>query len=390
MCACFAVVVSSPACRSTGAGAAAREPWKPLSDLVGLPSNTVARVPSASVANDTVFLAANVHPASGNATPSQTLYLASFPGGPFPGPSGDRQFVFPKIVASPSGALHLVWAEFDSTRADVRTWLQLQSSLWHSSRKHGKWSPPERIASGSVQWLWEDGRLTVDDDGTVHVVVWVFNGRSRGLAHIHGSGGRWTIDPLPYVTSMANAAIASTGDSLWIAFSATDFREGVERLTLLHSVDRGPWQVFVVRSLPSDRRAIQPRFVRAGPVQYLVWAEARLNVTGIDTIRIARVIGDNTEVIASIGLPVGASMYAVAGTSCGTIAALVETFAIPPSMFELRVAVSGRTDLQPLLRTGSFAAFAGLAANTRDLLAVLTTGTDAEVRTVLTTRQACD
>jgi hypothetical protein len=361
--------------------------WSTPTNIEGFPSDWFLRNPSMASFRDTIYVAANVQVMHEAVLPERPLFIGRLPGGRVEGPEGPFQFVYPKVAIGPDGIIHLVWAEYDSTRRDLGQWTQLQSSLWHAALVHGRWSKPDAILkSASVQWPWEDGRVTVDESGVLHVAAWVFTDRIKGLAHFRLSAGAWTSEGIQQVVVNPQVAIMVHRDTTWLAYSARDSNGPDDRIVLRRSILGSPPTITTIASLGIDHTLVHPQFVHSAEARYIVWTEAPPNVTSVDSLRVARVGASGATLVAAKSLPAGVSSFSVAGDRCG-IAALLETFALAPRIFEVTVRDDGGVQVDSLFSDGRAGAFAGLAATDQQLVAVLNTWDDKHAAGVLMTRR---
>jgi hypothetical protein len=386
----------SAACHPQGAPSQSTIPsWSEPSALAGIPDNQLLRWPNLVSVRDTVYVAANLLPIKGREVGKPSLYLARLPGGPMALPTGDFQFVYPKLAAGANGQLHLIWAEFDSTQSDVGSFSMArpQASLWHAAFADGVWTRPEEIFRGTnLQWTSEDGHASIDPSGSVHVVAWAHSGVIRGLFEAARTGGKWNVVPIDQASVRPSAAIDAGGNSTLIAFDLTYSPDDSTGLSVLKRESDGRWIRRRVTEAPGPRPVRHPQFVHSRGTTYLVWAESQMNAFGIDTLRLSRVVdGPRTIPVAAIGLPDGAASFTAAANSCGGITALIETIVATPRVIEMTIAENGSARLRPVLPDGQSAAFAAIGTTSKALIAVMATQPSAGAvgRMVSMTRAPC-
>lgn len=315
-----------------------------------------------------------------------------------PAPAGSFQFVYPKIIAGTDGDIHLVWAEFDSTRYDAVDWAEgRKTSLWHSVLTRGQWSAPERIyRADDLQWTKDAGHVAIDGSGELDVVVYAFTQRTHesGVVRVHHGASGWTTALLPYRAMSGEVAILSHDDSIVVLFGGTSFGPTDSTgVTLIESSDRGvTWTRPVVVRRLAGRSADHPQVVRNEKGTFLVWSEAPPHQFGRDTLRIVRLDDWPTLLpIASIPLPAGSSTFSVTSTACGDLEFLVSTLSQTPRTLEMSVTARGVVSQQWLLSPEELSMFSGVGATRHSLTAVLAIrsqpGTPA--RAVTMTRPTC-
>lgn len=381
-------------CRSQPGQLERQVEWSAPIDLPGMPANRLHRSPSLATMHDTVYMAANHFPIEGTAMGPRPIYLVRIPGGPFPAPPGDFQFVFPKVVASPSGAVHLLWAEYDTARADALHWDPWgRMAVWHSIFADDAWSQPAEVfRSESLMWPRDTWNVAIDHAGAVHVLLWTFGGNYAGFVHLARTSHAWTVNQTPYRAAAHKFAIDASGDSVRIAFIDPSFGPSdTTGVTIAASPDGGTtWQSSVVHR-PGARRVEQLQFVRDRDRLFLSWAEAPPRGFGRDTLRVVRL--DEllrTTPLAAISLPRGTSVVTAVAT-CGNVVYLMETFSLAPQTFEGIITATGQSAQRPLRPPGELAIASGLTATSRSLNAVVAIVQDSEVpgRSVLLSRPSC-
>jgi len=385
------------ACAAQGPPSAVALPsWTPPIALEGIPANRLIRWPILATFRDTVYVASNLYPIEGTSVGDRPIYLSRLSGGVISAPAGSFQFVYPKIVAAPNGEIHLVWAEFDSTRHDVIDWPGgLQTTLWHSVFTHASWSTPEEIfRATALSWTKDDGHLAIDRSGALHAVVWAIRGQNTGVAHLHRDAAGWRAEHIPYASLHDATALHVSGDSVVIAFVGDSFEPSdTTGVTVLLSTDSGAtWSKPVVVRRLGGRTAVHPQFIRTEERLLLVWGESAPRKFGLDTLRVVRLSESLQPVpVALVPLPPGSSTFSVASTPCGDLSVLVGTLALSPRTFEVTVDSRGVVAQRSLFPDDQVATFSGAGATFAGFVAVFAVrphpGTPAHM--VLMTRPAC-
>lgn len=350
--------------------------------LLGLPENRLIRWPSIAVLSDTVFVATNVFPIRGDSLDARPAYLGrlheSSTGdlvaiAPIDLPPGDFQFAYPRII-SVGGALHLVWAEFGSPPRTADAWPRsFATSLWHAVLTNGAWSAPERIATS--QWFgWSDevGGVAVDGRGALHIAVWVSDaGSIQRVNDIRLVGGRWDVSRASSADLNQVTTIAAHGDTVVIGLVTRV--SDTEHVTLVESTDQGKhWTNGTVVSRRSGASVANLALAATTDGQLLVIGEKRLDTFHLDTIRVVRMRGatrsSTTQVIVP---PPTSSALVLAVAPCGSAVILIRTFSLIPQVFELTIPRDSLARLsRPVLSTAAIAAFPGVGASRRSVIAV--------------------
>lgn len=370
--------------------------WTEPRPLPGVPSNQLIRWPVVATRRDTLFVAANLFPIRGDTVAHRPVLLARLPGGPIEPPSGDFQFVHPKIIAAANGDIHLVWAEFASKAANVAEWVgAAQGTLWHAALRNGRWSDPEvAYRSSSLRWTRDDGHLAVDAAGALHAVLWSLEESFAGIVHLRRDGSGWRARTLGPGTLNPAAAVHAAGDSITVAYfgNSADSSDHAG-VTLVQSANRGEsWgSARVIRRL-RGRGASHPQFARTRDRLALVWAESRSGLPSIDTLRVATLRGDSAPgAIIAISLPPGAAWFSLAATPCGQMTVLAGTLSLQPRTHEIALGARGEVSRRPFVGDDRLATFAGAGATSRGFTALLAIrpapGTPVQVAVV--SRPAC-
>lgn len=362
--------------------------------LPGMPAGQLHRSPSIALLRDTIYVAASVFPIEGTAVDPRPIYVARIPGGPISAPPGDFQFVFPKLVASRNGGIHLIWGEYEPKRADLLTWDDAgPMTIWHSVLARGQWSKPaEAFRSPWLEWPRDSWNVAIDDADVLHVVVWTFGENRSGLVHLTGTSLGWHANQTPYAPPFPRAAINAKRDSVWIAFGGISVRPAdTTGVTIAASANRGAtWTSAVVHRL-GGRRVDQLQFLRQNDRLYLAWAEAPPGRFGRDTLRVVRLdeMLRSTQ-IAAVPLREGVSTISVTA-ACGSLLFLAETLSQRPQTIVGAIAASGAVTEQSLRPPGEPALFSGIASSSQTVVAVLAIRPDTTkpARSVLMSRPAC-
>lgn len=354
--------------------------------LVGLGENRLIRWPSIAVRSDTVFVAANVFPISGDSLDARPAFLGRLrqnSAGDLVAlaklelPPGDFEFGYPRIAAA-GRKLHLVWAEFGSPPRTVAARLAvstLPTNLWHSVLENGAWSVPESFATSTwFGWNGETGGIAIDARGTLHVVVW--KGDSAPLVYdFRLVGARWDTSRFQGSALNHSTAIATRGDTVYVGF--VDMVSDTERVVVAESTDEGVhWTNPIVasRRRSGPGRGFISRLALAasadGPV--LAIGEKPADSFYLDTIRVVRVSGASGASTARFVVPPPMSDgFALAVAPCGAIVMLIQTFSHTPQLFELTLPRDSLTvSARPLLRDASFMTFPGVAVGGKSGIAV--------------------
>jgi hypothetical protein len=396
----------SASCRSHPSSLVSEAAERPVV-LLGLRENRLIRWPSIAVRSDTVFVAANVFPISGDSLDARPALLGRLRQNsagdlvalaPLDLPPGDFEFGYPRIIAA-GRSLHLVWAEFGSPTRTVAARIAVSTfptSLWHAVLENGAWSVPERIATSTwFGWNSETGDVAIDARGTLHVAVW--KGDSAPLVYdFRLVGGRWETSRFQGSGLNHSTAIVTRGDTVAIGF--VDMVSDTERVLVAESTDDGMhWTNPIVASRrPWGRRhgSVSRLAVAAtADGQVLAIGEKPDDSFYLDTIRVVRMKGATDRSTTQLLVPPPTSDgFVLAGAPCGPIVMLIQTFSRTPQLFELTLPRDSlATTIRPLLSTAGFASFPGVAAGRRSAIAVFAynADTDAPVRSVAMSLHVC-
>ena len=385
----LAMLALPAGCRAQKSALAAEAGGGPVA-LLGVPENRLIRWPSITVRSDTVFVAANVFPISGDSLDARPAFLGRFrqnaAGGlvalaPLELPRGDFEFGFPRIISA-GARLHLVWAEFGSPPRTVAARLAVSTfptSLWHAVLDNGVWSAPERIATSAwFGWNAETGGVAIDARGTLHVAVW--KGDSIPLVYDYRlTGGRWETSRFHSSGLNHSTAIAARGDTVAIAF--VDAASDTERVVVVESADDGMhWASPIVTSRRLRGQGSVSRLALATTAEGQVLAIGEKPDDGfyLDTIRVVRMKAATGASTTQIVVPPPTSDgFAMAAAPCGAIAMLVQTFSRTPQLYALTLPRDSPAEaIRPLLSAAGFATFPGVAASARSGIAMFAYGTE--------------
>lgn len=317
--------------------------------LAGVPETQLIRWPSITLGSDTVFVAANVFPGSGDSLHARPAYLGRLrrtasgdlvPLAPLDLPRGEFQFAYPRVIAAGS-RLHLVWSEFGLRPRTSAAWENITSfrtSLWHAMLEKGVWTRPEKIATSvRLEWNEETGDVAIDASGALHVAFW--DGSSGHVHHLRFVGGAWEPSRLPYGGLNSAMAIAIHGDTMFAA--VMDAVSDTERVWVVESADHGKeWKnPTVVSSRPRMQRSVSRlAFATTRDGLLLAIGEKAENSFYLDTIRLLRLDGSGRVRSAQfVPPPPQADQFVLAGTSCGSVVILTRSFSATPRISEITI-----------------------------------------------------
>jgi uncharacterized RDD family membrane protein YckC len=206
------------------------------------------------------------------------------------------------------------------------------------------------------------------------------------------AGGRWDISRASFAGLNQVTTIAAHGDTVVIGLVA--MVSDTQRVTLVESTDQGKhWTNGTVVSRRSGASVANLALAATTDGQLLVIGEKRLDTFYLDTIRVLRLKGATGSSIAQVIVPPPTSAaFVLTVAPCGAAVMLIRTFTLTPQIFELTIPRDSLARMsRPVLSTATIAAFPGVGASQRSVIAVFvytaTRGTPA--RSVAMTLPAC-